>query len=594
MNFENILNRSILDSAVTAKIWPYWQRCRPRILIVTDGGLGFNTGGFGLSRFIEAIAHHPSVTLAPILTLAHRGLNSQNSLTVGTTNYVVKQNFKFDTANPAVTIANYDQIWIFGIDGGVSISTAEITAIATFMNAGGGVFATGDHAALGRAMSGNLPRIRHMRNWNSVPMGLEALPLARERIDTIVNPGDNNRYQFIDQSDNIPQRIYPNYAVTGPGFGTWSASIHPVLRLPGAAGIRSVIPIPTVGVGSGFFADANNLGGSSNLFSLDIDVLPDHPHESECFEVSATVDPAKLNGSYSIGNNISFPEFPSASGGGPKIGSSIVAYSVSGGRTVHNGGWKPPVRPRMFGANSAFDGHLADPLVAGAARPGRIMCDATWHHFVNVNLDGTGSGRTGLGTIVGAAFVPSADLLKIYNYFQNMVSWLQPSNRIFCKIWWILDRIRFHPEIFEELLDIDLIKTPEALENIGAGVARFIDLALGQGTAADQVVAMLRANKEADDLAKRLIPLTNGDLGYDLDQLVSFSFGRAMAYVVETLPKPGDGQFDKFYNSERSHDQHESGLAKALLTGLNEGLSYQAEQLDRKVKAMKRVLQPKK
>ena len=42
---------------------------------------------------------------------------------------------------------------------------AEVEAIAAWMNAGGGVFATGDHALLGASMCHKIPRVRSMRKW---------------------------------------------------------------------------------------------------------------------------------------------------------------------------------------------------------------------------------------------------------------------------------------------------------------------------------------------------------------------------------------------------------------------------------------------
>ena len=86
----------------------------------------------------------------------------------------------------------------------------------------------------------------------------------------------------------------------------------------------------------------------------------------------------------------------------------VVAVSISAGRFITDT-LKPPVRPRCFGAISAYDG---DP-----AGVGRIVCDATWHHFVNINLNGSGAGldpttllpRTGLY----AGGMPTPEYLKI-------------------------------------------------------------------------------------------------------------------------------------------------------------------------------------
>ncbi|NJP09642.1 MAG: hypothetical protein HC866_09275 [Leptolyngbyaceae cyanobacterium RU_5_1] len=55
----------------------------------------------------------------------------------------------------AVITANYDQIWLFGFNT-TALSGPEQTAIANFMQSGGGVFATGDHSSIGAGMGANL------------------------------------------------------------------------------------------------------------------------------------------------------------------------------------------------------------------------------------------------------------------------------------------------------------------------------------------------------------------------------------------------------------------------------------------------------
>lgn len=566
---------------------PWLYRCQPRILVVTDGILNYLPGnGFGLSRFIEAIAHHGSATLKPALTLAHRGGHAA-SVTIAGTNYPVATGFNFATATPAVNISNYDQIWMFGISQtGSPINDNEVRAIANFMNAGGGVFSTGDHADLGAGMAARLPRIKHMRNWNvasaspdsGVPMGGETLPLARKRIDTISNPGASTRYEFDDQSDDIPQRIYPNYTVTGPGGGTWTATVHPVLRMPGAAASRANTD---TFVGSGFNAGLTT-------FSLDIDVLPDHPHESECFEISATVNTAKLNGTYTEAG-MNFQEFPNAASGG-RVGSDILAFSVSGGRSVWNGLWKPPVQPRMFGAMSAFDGHLANPLSAGAARPGRIMCDATWHHFVNINLDGVGSSRNGLGTWSAGVFTPSSDLLKIYKYYQNMVDWLQPSNRIWCSWLIIFEAVKWRVSIAEELLEVANLKLDSDFEHYGRVLVAGIDSIGGAGTALDLVRAAIREVQPESGLELLLDPHHAGLAGVDIDQLVAMTIGKAGAEILPLFPTIGDPKFDKPAASNALHEKFEAHLRKNVPAILESAAKAQVDAHTARTKRFKAVM----
>ena len=538
----------------------FLPRCKPKILIVTDGSLGYSTAGFGLTRFIEAITSHSSVTLKPTLTLAFRGPHP-SPVTIGGTAYTVQTSFNFASATPAVTLANYDQIWMFGFNSGGGLANNEIQAIANFMNAGGGVFSTGDHASLGAAMGSRLPRIRRIREWASVPMGTEALPTALRRIDTVVNPGTNNIYEFADQGDAIPQRIYPNYAVTGPGgAGGWTATVHRILLLSGAAISRA--------------------SGNPALFSNDMDVLPDHPHESECYAVTAAT---VLDDVYTEAG-MNFAEWPAAASGGARFGSDIVAFGVSGGRSVLNGVWKPPVTPRMFGVIAAYDGHRANPLSGNAARPGRIVCDATWHHFVNVNLQG-------MGTIAAGVLTPDANLLKIFRYYQNMIDWLQPSNRRTCWIFSTLALARFHPDLIEEIEVLGDLTKPENAEIIGLGVAQLIDAEMGPGSAEQMVVELLRADADSADLGDKLAGEDGLLNAGDRRSVVAMTLGRGMAEVAAALPSLNDPSTLKLLGSDR-HERVELAVHKAMTASVGEGLKRKVERLNDRIKVLKGIDRP--
>ncbi len=552
------LSRSLLTERLTlSPAIALFPRCRPRILVVTDGGLGFGTGGFGLSRFIEAITTDPSVTLRPTLTLAHRGAHA-SPVNIGGVSYIVRNNLDFSALNPALTVANYDQVWMFGINAGAGISDAEVATLARFMNAGGGVFSTGDHATLGAAMGARLPRIRHMRDWSSVPMGSEALPGALRRIDTVVNPGANGVHEFSDQGDDIPQRIFPNYAVSGAGGAAgWTATVHPLLLLSGAAVSRA--------------------SGDPTLFANDMDVLPDHPHESECFAVTSV---ATLNGNYTeAGQN--FAEFPPASAGGARFGAEIVAFGVSGGRSVLNNVWKPPVTPRMFGVISAYDGHRAAPLAGQVARPGRITCDSTWHHFVNVNLNG-------LGTGAGAAFTPGPQLLKIYRYYQNMVSWLQPSNRRICPLVASLVSARFHPDLLEDLAAVRDLRAADTAESIGLGLAELIDAEQGPGSARRLVLEALRAAPASAALADQLDDMAPHFTADDMTRLTATALGRVLGELVPSLPGLEDTDMLKMLADER-HAKLEDDAMKVLARAVTEGAKRQLDRLERRGRLLKAV-----
>jgi hypothetical protein len=551
-----LIEHIAVSDLVLADLARFMSPCRQRVLIVADGDLNFSTTDqFGLARLVDALrGNSPS----PTITLAHRSGHAA-SVTIGGVVYPVISNFNFHTAVTNVTTANYDQVWLFGFRTGPGgpdpnnvqpLTSQEINRLGTFMNAGGGVFATGDHATLGQGMGAELPRIRRMREWAAIPMGLEGNLNARNRIDTVVDPGPgDNLYQFEDQADSVPQRIYPNYQVTYAGT-VWTANIHRLLAMPGAPVNRT-----------------NSAG-----FTNDMDVLPDHPHESVCYEVSSAVNPAQLNGTYNA-HGLNFAEFPNAATAGARIGSQIVAYGVSGGRSVNNGGAKPPVNPRMFGIISAFDGHAGAPY-SGTVRPGRIVCDSTWHHFVNVNIDGTGTARSGLGTVVGGTWTPSAACQKVFQYYRNILAWLPPSNRISCWIFADLIAIQAHPLIVEEIVQLPDPPRPDQVEALGAEVARILEMEEGPGAAVAMVRTALRLDPSSSALADSedadLLTRRSGGPG----QIVTYALGKAVFDLSRTFPVHSEDQFAKALKGRR-HDAVEQDAVRAIASAAAEAAEMQ-------------------
>ncbi len=338
--------------------WWWWRRCRVNVLIVCDGGLNFDTGPFGLSEFLTAFNQLESTTWVDYrVTLAHRGsiINNPNPVVVSHI-----PNFNFATS---VNLNDFDQVWLFGINPTFGmipnpISSAETTAIGGYMDAGGGLFATGDHGRLGQDMCGMIPRVKDMRHWSDTPNSAddtnEVSMGGRRRNDTNApRSGSTTATSFDHQSDDIPQKI--GVKKFGAGYLP-----HPLLSIS-----TSVRP-------SGI-----------------IDIMPDHPHEGECTrETSFTV------------NSTTIP-------------TQIIATSfVAGGNTS---GGKDATDPHCFPSISVWDGRPEN--------VGRIVVDSTWHHFVNINLDGSGSAQSGLST---------PDFNVVRQYYMNIATWMTRRKFMLC------------------------------------------------------------------------------------------------------------------------------------------------------------------
>lgn len=256
----------------------------------------------------------------------------------------------------------YDVIWLFGYHGrnafppGVGgpsgnhlLSPAEHTAIETFMDAGGGVFATGDHDSIGADTGGHIKRVRAMRTWfgdndtqvNTLPAGF---PLNHDVVGTFqadtvqINPqsdysGETEEFKFFEnQSDSIPQPITPT-----------SSPAHTILR-----------------------RDGN-----------DIAVYPDHMHEGNTlgsFELQPFIDGGTLTDFPSLDGHRELPEIIATGQSFAQL--SKFATGAFGGDFISN----VFPTPKTVNTLSTYDGRTVG--------VGRIVTGATFHHYIDINLTG--------------------------------------------------------------------------------------------------------------------------------------------------------------------------------------------------------------
>ena len=392
MDFAFKLNESLQqlrerhDTIADVARLPYFFGCRLKILIVADRFLYFNNENFGLSELVSTLRALSTSSYPVTVDLAHRSNPGPARLNGA------RANFTFDYDE----LRKYHQVWIMAAEtrDADPIADDERQAIRRFMDEGGGLFATGDHEDLGVSVGGYIPRVRSMRKWFWPAGGPDGEPVAPDgssatRHDTN-RQGSDPGFSFNDQSDDIPQTISPRY------FGRVIQSVHPLL-------CTSEGPI---------------------------NVLPDHPHEGEC------VVPDNLSANYTIGED-SFREYPDGPDGNPVSPQVVATSTMIPGAAVPELG-KPPIDGGTFGAIGAWDGHRAGDY-------GRVVVDATWHHFININL--TGDRRLGppdpavpksLGFLHSASGL--GHLERIKHYFTNIAEWLTPRKIRRCflhrNIWW--------------------------------------------------------------------------------------------------------------------------------------------------------------
>jgi hypothetical protein len=459
---DKVLLRRELYRLDSPYIFPWRRPCNVNALMVTDGALDFGLGDFGLSAFVNLIINNgrPYVTFS--ITLAHlRSDVSDAQVMKGATGIAASfKDFRFD--NPAhFTNSMYDEVWLFAFETNFhsrsydfrnrnqaiypanQLSNDELVALNAHMQRGGGVFATGDHGALGKALCGSVSRVRSMRYWDShVVAGQDEVGMTNARRNDTNQLGDAGS-QFSDQSDDIPQTIDLKFYSSSSIFA------------------REYYPHPL-------------LCGPSGRISI----LPDHPHEGECIE------PASLTATFGPDGS---QEYPAAIAGGPRISPEVIATShVPAGNIARLGSsTKSPTIAHSFGAISAYDGHRAG--------VGRVVCDATWHHFVNVNLIGLVEG--GLFDDLTPANSPTkhdgflstasgqAALAKIKDYFVNIGVWIAtpPRHNCFNKFFWweiiwdarIMEGALVNPDVPIDRISLDV------LHHIGTSARDVIGRAAG-------------------------------------------------------------------------------------------------------------------
>jgi hypothetical protein len=499
---------------------PLWRTCRQRILIVTDGSLDYNeTNDFGLTEFLNAIETSNPYGLTPVISIAHRTNNPALASATMKAKFTFYPGFQFEdgTAGHALmnnTTRRFDQLWLFGISSN-PISDAEVRVIASFMGAGGGVFATGDHDTLGSGMSARLPRIRKMREWAGVPMG------GADRIDTVNEPGGDNFWEFRDQSDDIPQRIFPHF--TQDSLGDYRP--HALLRRPGITSYHDVI-----------------------------DVLPDHPHESECYVGTDLADP------YSLVSGVDTNEFPLLPSSTTRLSPEIIATSMSGGRIVEKG----PVAPRSFGAISVYDGHQVS--------RGRIVCDATWHHFVNINLDGTGTTRAGLK---GTGMTPTLAYEKVTQYFRNTAEWLGVRRR--CHPFFELAVERFKFPLLEEIQRVP--KKPEfaELREVGRRVTAALQTSGGRGKPGDLVEELLSGAPEPFQRALGARSFKADEALVPTSDMAFVTLGSVAIAVFDELPENPWDMSKRFDSEKVMHDIAD----RAVAVGIERAIAASRQYLEK-------------
>jgi hypothetical protein len=558
LTFENrtlldlVLERDRLSLEAPERLIPIlFKPCRVRVLLVTDGGLDFSLGDFGLRTFVQTLLTMPGAYVRFQITVAHIDNVSDDAVMVGHPGIVrsIKQ-FKFDDPSHFAPDM-YDQVWLFGIETFYSrgndpnnnpypsnqLSTAELNVLAQFMDGGGGLFATGDHGALGICLCGSVQRAKSMRLWNDTSGDdmVNEVSMGGPRRNDTNRLGHDTSSQFEDQSDDVPQTIQPRMYVRWSAIWKYSYP-HPLLCGPNGV----------------------------------IRVLPDHPHEGECIEPASP----------------SLAEFPAGTGGLPRPLPQVIATSsVLAGTTSSS---KLATQAQSFGAICAYDGH--------SAGVGRVVTDATWHHFVNVNLVGDSTMPPGDPKRFGFLVSPAGQvhLNNIKSYYRNIAVWIsRPSNlscmrnRLLWELIWhhrVLEAVMTRPDISIARADVGLLYEigKHARDVLGryAGQCQSRRLAIDILTPFLAVDLVIRLDPwwemEEKELAADLVPW------YDPEPVLDTALGGALLALREEFLHP------RADDVERAEKMLDSVVYRGVQTALDLSMRSMQASSDRFVSTFTR------
>ncbi len=364
-----------------------------RILIVIDGhassmhNASFSPSAYGLSHLLDCLAANAGDSVRFEVTRAHRQKDAAATADEAEDFAGLDprrphfEHFRFD--QPGLDLDGFDEVWLFGIRAGLEdsqgLSDRELEVLARWMDRGGGVFATGGRDDMGAALSGRIPRVRSMRRWGPAPHRADNILYLKPASKT---PGTNAPAE--DPGETRAYMVPKRYAqVSWPPFAAAQAP-HPIMHSPRGA----------------------------------IESLPVHVRQNEALE---EIDPSS---EFSFGAYRSRPEFPGASGDGPRP--EVIAWAASLGGPAPAG---PDRAIRPFGCVGAYDGHKAASPETGAA-VGRVVVDSSWHHWFDSYHGRTGSQATpespdGLGHPARDPEEPPLEAGP-RDYYRNIALWLAP------------------------------------------------------------------------------------------------------------------------------------------------------------------------
>ena len=363
--------------------WWWFKPCVVNVLLVCDGGLNFGPGGFGLSEFITSfnkLEQQSFVNIKYKVTLAHRSANPTGTDPMHQL-----------IPNSVIT----DRKTEFHFVNSVNLKSFDQVWLFGILG-GTSYLDPPEVTAIGEYMDGG-GGLFATGDHGSLGGGMCGnIPRVKDmRLWANTSP-DNavNEVSMTGGRRNDTNRPGAGQVVSN-SFNNQSDNI------PQTIAVRTF--------GSGLPHPLLSIKPSLRPSGI-IDIMPDHPHEGECAEETVFI----VNGH--------------------SISTQVIATSfVLGGSTAPG---KVGTNPHCFPSIAVFDGR--------PAKVGRIAIDSTWHHFVNINLNGVGSPFSGLD---------NSDFEVVRQYYMNISRWITRSKVMICKQKYIVADLLKNSQLIEASLN---------------------------------------------------------------------------------------------------------------------------------------------
>lgn len=251
------------------------------ILVVADGEFTFGRSYYGFFELISHLVKRPKSWVQLSFYLAHRN-EDQSTPPEDEWIFRLEDKFKFNdkikVGDEEKSISFFDQIWLFGYQyDDYDLPHEEIKVIRDFMDAGGGIFATGDHEMIGKDLCGKIPRVRSMRSWH-----LKVPNRWKNQRNNSITPSfdildekDLFLFEYDAQPKEVVARKYHCYQWLHP-------NADPEFEIPrvGRNEIPSAFILPDRTLAHPIFSARDQREPTLNA-------LPDHLHEGEVITLDA-------------------------------------------------------------------------------------------------------------------------------------------------------------------------------------------------------------------------------------------------------------------------------------------------------------------